>query len=84
MSRSGPTSSGVHPTRCAAAPAALLGFAAWQAGQGALAWCAVDRCHEVDPDYSLADLVAEALIRVVPPDAWDDGFDWAEAGRDAS
>jgi hypothetical protein len=58
------------------APAALLAFAAWQAGQGALAWCAVDRCVEVDPGYSLAGLVAELLTRAVPPDTWEGGFDW--------
>ena len=58
------------------APAALLAFAAWQAGQGALAWCAVDRCLEVDPGYSLAGLVAELLTRAVPPDTWEGDFDW--------
>ncbi len=66
------------PDSLAAAPAALLGFAAWQAGHGALAWCAVDRCQEVDQDYSMAELVARALLQVVPPDAWDDGFDEGE------
>jgi hypothetical protein len=54
-----------------AAPAALLAFAAWQAGEGALAWCALDRCAEVDEEYSLARLVAQALLYAVPPDAWD-------------
>ena len=54
------------PTRWPA-PAALLAFAAWQAGDGALAWCAVDRCLEADPDYSLAGLVAELLTAAVPP-----------------
>lgn len=58
------------------APAALLAFAAWQAGQGALAWCAVDRCVEADPGYSLAGLVAELLSRAVPPDTWEGEFDW--------
>ena len=59
------------PTPMLAAPAALLAFAAWQAGQGALAWCALDRCAEADEHYSLASLVAEALQRAVPPDAWE-------------
>jgi Domain of unknown function (DUF4192) len=64
------------------APAGLLAFAAWQAGQGALAWCAVDRCVEADPGYSLAGLVAELLTRAVPPDTWEGGFDWtASLGR---
>ena len=49
----------------------LLAFAAWQRGDGALAWCAVDRCLEVDPDYSMAHRVAELLGSAVPPDAWE-------------
>ncbi|WP_243061068.1 DUF4192 domain-containing protein [Nocardioides sp. SR21] len=59
------------PTPMLAAPAALLAFAAWQAGHGALAWCALDRCAEADEDYPLAGLVEEALRRAVPPDAWE-------------
>jgi hypothetical protein len=58
------------PDRWLPAPAAMLGFCAWLAGDGALAWCAVDRCREVDPDYSLADCVAELLTRAVPPRTW--------------
>ncbi len=49
----------------------LLAFAAWQHGDGALAWCAIDRCLEVDPDYSMAHCVAEVLTRAVPPRVWD-------------
>lgn len=64
-----------HLTRCAphalrAAPAGLLGFAAWRAGHGALAWCAVDRCREADPAYSLADRVADLLNGAVSPSSW--------------
>ncbi len=51
--------------------AALLAFAAWQHGDGALAWCALDRCLEVDPDHSLAHLVADLLTRAVPPSSWE-------------
>jgi hypothetical protein len=51
-------------------PASLLAFAAWQHGDGALAWCAIDRCLEVDPDYSMAHYVAEVLSRAVPPGVW--------------
>ena len=58
------------PDDLAAPPAALLAFSAWQAGHGALAWCAVDRCREADPSYTLADLVADALEGAVPPRAW--------------
>ena len=60
------------PQPLLAAPAALLAFAAWQAGQGALAWCALDRVAEVDEGYSLAGLVTHALTHAVPPTAWDD------------
>jgi hypothetical protein len=52
------------------APAALLGFAAWLAGDGALAWCALERCQEVEPDYRLAALLSEALSGAVPPSTW--------------
>ena len=51
-------------------PASLLAFAAWQHGDGALAWCAIDRCLEVDPDYTLAHYVAEVLNHAVPPTVW--------------
>ena len=49
----------------------LLAFAAWQHGDGALAWCAIDRCLEVDPDYSMAHSVAEVLTRALPPGVWE-------------
>ena len=58
------------PLEALAAPAALLAFAAWLAGDGALAWCAVDRCQEAEPGYSMAGLVAQALAGAVPPTAW--------------
>lgn len=50
--------------------AAVLALSAWLAGHGALAWCAVDRCVEADPDNSLAQLVGELLTRAVPPSQW--------------
>lgn len=53
-----------------AAPAALLGFAAWLAGDGALAWCAVERCQESEPDYNLARLLSQALAAAVSPSTW--------------
>jgi hypothetical protein len=58
------------PPGLLAAPSALLGFAAWLSGDGALAWCAVDRCHEADPDYTLAALLTDALAGAVPPTSW--------------
>lgn len=57
-------------------PAALLAFAAWQAGHGALAWCAVDRCVDASPDYSLAGLVTRILEEAVPPHVWDEVVEW--------
>lgn len=61
------------PADLVGAPAAVLGLAAWLAGNGALAWCAVDRCVESDPDNSLAELVGELLGRAVPPSSWESG-----------
>ncbi|HYF73888.1 MAG TPA: DUF4192 domain-containing protein [Nocardioides sp.] len=63
------------PVPLLAAPAALLALAAWQAGHGALAWCALDRCAEADEDYRLAALVAQALEHAVAPEAWDEAGD---------
>lgn len=51
--------------------AAVLAFVAWLAGEGALAWCAVDRCRAVQPVHSLARLVADMLDAAVPPQAWE-------------
>jgi hypothetical protein len=72
------------------APAALLAFAAWLSGHGALAWCALDRCAEVDPEYSMADCVAGLLERAVPPSVWtpiaeeDLPVFWPPPGMEAS
>lgn len=52
--------------------AAVLGFAAWLAGRGALAWCALDRCLEVAPRHSLGTLVAGMLADAVPPQVWEE------------
>jgi hypothetical protein len=56
----------------AAAPATLLAVAAWRAGDGALAWVALDRAFAIDPAYSLARLLAEALTHALPPSVMDD------------
>jgi hypothetical protein len=63
------------PDGLVAGAAGVLAFAAWMHGDGALAWCAVDRCLADDPDHSLGRLVAEALERAVPP--WED---WPTGG----
>lgn len=71
------------PDGVLAAPAALLAFAAWLAGDGALAWCALDRCVGDDPDYPLAAQLGLALNRAVPPSAWDGPGSRADAGPGA-
>jgi hypothetical protein len=53
-----------------AAPATLLAFAAWLAGRGALAQCALDRVFDEDPGYSLGCLLADALATGLPPSTW--------------
>ncbi len=58
------------PSTHVAGPAAVLAFAAWLVGDGALAWCAVDRCREVSPTHSLAALVAQLLEAATSPEAW--------------
>ena len=60
------------PETLVAGPAALLAFAAWRAGDGARAWCAVDRCLDADPDHPLGRVVAAALTHALPPDCWPD------------
>jgi hypothetical protein len=58
------------PEELVAPAAGLLAFAAWLAGDGALAWCAIDRSLRSDPDHTLARLVAQALEGAVPPSSW--------------
>ena len=60
------------PTSHVAGPAAVLAFAAWLVGDGALAWCAVDRCREAAPTHSLASLVAQLLDSATSPDLWEE------------
>jgi uncharacterized protein DUF4192 len=50
-----------------AAPAALLAFVAWQAGDGALANVALDRALADDPRYSMAQLLRQAITAGAPP-----------------
>ena len=49
------------------APASLLGFVAWQSGNGALANVALDRALEEDPHYSMAVLLWQAIDSGAPP-----------------
>jgi Domain of unknown function (DUF4192) len=48
----------------------LAGFSAWLSGDGALAWCAVERAIQVDPDDTFVGLLREALIGATPPSMW--------------
>lgn len=50
---------------------ALLAFTAWLRGNGALAWCALDRCFTADPDYSLGAIIAGLLESATPPWMWE-------------
>jgi hypothetical protein len=52
--------------------AAVTAFCAWQSGDGALAWCALDRCFGIDPQHRLGTCLAECLVRAVPPTAWEE------------
>jgi Domain of unknown function (DUF4192) len=56
-------------TDCVPAPASLLAFTAWQAGNGALASVAVDRALAADPRYSMALLIGSATQAALPPAA---------------
>jgi hypothetical protein len=49
------------------APASLLAFTAWQAGDGTLANVALERALAADPDYSMARLLRDILAAGVPP-----------------
>ncbi len=54
--------------------AAVTAFVAWLTGDGAVAWCALERCAEVtggaEPDIVLVGLVTRLLAEAVSPDAW--------------
>lgn len=58
------------PVEYAAAPAAVLAFHAWLAGDGALAWCAVEHSAASGQPCSLTDLVEDLLERAAPPHLW--------------
>jgi len=52
------------------APATLLSFAAWRAGEGALASIALSRALAADPEYEMARLMARALAGGLSPAEW--------------
>jgi Domain of unknown function (DUF4192) len=49
----------------------LAAFAAWLSGSGVLASHAAERVLAVDPEYSMALLVVEALHTCLHPDSWE-------------
>ncbi|TDD77762.1 DUF4192 domain-containing protein [Actinomadura rubrisoli] len=51
----------------AAAPAALLAFAAYSAGDGGLANVALQRALDADPSYSMAVLLHDLITAGIPP-----------------
>jgi uncharacterized protein DUF4192 len=54
---------------CVPTAACLLGLAAWQAGQGALARVAVDRALRLRPEHRMAGLLDDILALGVSPNA---------------
>ncbi|GAB3765427.1 hypothetical protein FB382_002113 [Nocardioides ginsengisegetis] len=60
------------PDELLTGPAVLLAFAAWLAGHGALAWCALDRVPAGGRDHALVGLVTRLLEQAVPPQVWGD------------
>jgi hypothetical protein len=60
--------------------AAVTAFCAWQTGDGALAWCALDRCFAVEPGHRLGTCLAECLTRAVPPSSWEEVVDGSQPG----
>lgn len=59
------------PVDLVAPVASVLAFLAWLSGDGALAWCALERAAVGVPPCSLADHVAEALEQALPPAVWE-------------
>ena len=52
------------------APASLTGFVCWQQGDAAVGMMALGRALAVDPSYSMALLLSQALAGGLPPSAW--------------
>lgn len=53
--------------RYAAAPGALLGYAAYLAGDGGLANVALDRAEAAQPGYTMAGLIRDVMLAGIPP-----------------
>jgi Domain of unknown function (DUF4192) len=53
-----------------AAPAALLAFAAWRAGEGATSTIALDIATQADPEYPMAKLLNTVIAHGIAPQHW--------------
>jgi hypothetical protein len=53
-----------------AAVLGIAGFSAWLSGDGALAWCAIERADGIDPDEPLVDRLRTVLLTATPPSHW--------------
>lgn len=53
------------------APLAMLGWAGWLDGNGALLNCCIDRLEQVAPDYSLLELCRQISNNAIPPQYLD-------------
>jgi hypothetical protein len=53
-----------------AAVLGIAGFSAWLSGDGALAWCAIERADQIDPDEPLIYRLRTLLLTATPPSHW--------------
>lgn len=53
------------------APLCLLGLAAWVSGSGALMVVCIERAEEINPDYSLLEILERINACALPPHAWE-------------
>ncbi len=51
--------------------AGILALAAWVAGEGALAWCAIERARDIGAETFLTKHVGDMLAAAVPPAVWE-------------
>ncbi|MFP5283348.1 MAG: DUF4192 family protein, partial [Actinomycetes bacterium] len=54
------------------APVCLLGIAAWIAGNGVLTNFCIDKMADLDPDYTMTEVLADLVTRALPPWLWED------------
>jgi len=54
------------------APICLLGIAAWISGNGALVNFCIDKMADLDPDYTMTQVLEDIVDHAVPPWQWED------------